>query len=169
MQALNNTQRDETDIYSSTVDLRRTISDLVRSLRSLSIVLLHNLVLGITVHELPDDLDSRGRTAGLSSEHLAGLVHDEDATSGARECLLHANGRDERLLGVAQECVGQLLLGLEGGVCLWTVVGEAVDAVAGGGEGLVGVTEEASLLGACRALLAGKKKKVHRIQRTSRS
>jgi hypothetical protein len=42
------------------------------------------------------------------------------------------------------------LLRLEGSVCFGAVVGEAVDAVAGCGEGLVGVAEEADLGSAYR-------------------
>jgi hypothetical protein len=45
------------------------------------------------------------------------------------------------------------LLRLEGGVRFGAVVGEAVDAVAGRGKGLVGIAEEAGLLGAYCGIL----------------
>ena len=53
--------------------------------------------------------------------------------------------------GVAQQAVREVLLGLERGVRLWTVVGETEDAKTSRGEGCVGVAEEADLLGACEA------------------
>jgi ABC-type taurine transport system ATPase subunit len=53
------------------------------------------------------------------------------------------------LRGIAQQCVREILLGLERRVGLGAVVGESVDAVAGGSKGRVGVAEEADLVGAC--------------------
>lgn len=49
------------------------------------------------------------------------------------------------MCGITQQRVGELLLRLEGGVGLGAVVGETVDAVAGCGQGRVGIAEEASL------------------------
>jgi hypothetical protein len=59
--------------------------------------------------------------------------------------LLHADCGDEGLGWVAEERVGEVLLRFEVRVGFGAVVAEAVDAETGGGEGLVGVAEEADL------------------------
>ncbi len=91
---------------------------------------------------------SRRRATGLGDEDLAVLVDDKDAALGALGRLLEANGVNEGGGRVAQQRVGQLLLLLEGGVCLGRVGAQAVDGEAAGGEGLVRVAEEADLGGA---------------------
>jgi hypothetical protein len=53
------------------------------------------------------------------------------------------------LCGIAQQCVREFLLRLEGGVRLGAVVGKAIDAIAGRGKRVVGVAEKADLGGAC--------------------
>ena len=96
------------------------------------------------------DAVDRGRgAAGLGDEDLAGLVDDEDAALGALGLLAQANGGDEGRLRVAQQRVLQALLLLEGGVGLGRVGAQAVDGEPVGRKGLVGVAEEADLVGAC--------------------
>ena len=111
-----------------------------------TLILITYLQIG---HNLLDGGDSAVGRAGLGDEDLAGLVDDKNTARGtAAGRLAQANGVDEGLGRVAQQGVGQPLVGLEGGVGLGGVVGEAVDGEAGGGEGRVLVAEEASLLGA---------------------
>jgi hypothetical protein len=93
-----------------------------------------------------------GRTARLRQQHLAGLVDDKHTTGGALWCLLQSNSLDECLCGVAEECVRQFLLGLEGCVCLGAIIGEAKDVEARSSEGRERVAEETDLGGACGAL-----------------
>jgi len=157
---------------SSIIDLRGRVSDFVGSLGRLSILLLHHFTrcrhaFSVAAYKLPDDLNSCSRTTGLSSKHLARLVHDEHAARCSLGRLLQADGRDECLRRIAQQCVREVLLRLEGGVCFGAVVGEAVDAVAGCGQGLVRVAEEADLCGACIAMSA-EENRVIGSQRTTR-
>jgi hypothetical protein len=114
-------------IYSLSINLCRSISNLIRCLCGLGILLLVYLAssqsaLCISVDQLLHNLDSSGRTAWLSSEDLTRLVDYEDTTHGSLWPLLQPNGRDECLRRIAQQCVGELLLRLEGGVRLGAVV-----------------------------------------------
>ena len=93
-----------------------------------------------------------GRATRLRQQHLAGLVDNKHTTSGALWCLLQTNSPDECLCRVAEECVGQFLLGLEGRVRLGAVVGETEDVKARCSEGRKRVAEETDLGGACGAL-----------------
>lgn len=107
-------------------------------------------LVALGLDELLDDGDGRVGPARLGGQDLGALVDDEDAADGAL-CVAglgEAEGADERGGGVAEEGVGQVLLGLEGGVGAGGVGREAVDGEAGGGEGGVGVAEEAGLFGA---------------------
>lgn len=95
-----------------------------------------------------DALRRRRRAAGLGDQHAALLVHDEDAALRALGLFLEADGRDERRRRVAQQRVRQLLLLAEGRVGFGRVAAETVDGEPVGCEGLVGVAEEADLVGA---------------------
>lgn len=104
------------------IKLLGRISDLIRSLRNL------NLLLGslsrsaaLVAQNLLSDFECSIRTARLSSKDFARLVDDEDAARGTLSTF-QANGRDECSRRVAEERVGQVLLGLEGRVGLWAVV-----------------------------------------------
>jgi hypothetical protein len=132
------------------VNLRSAVSNLISNFRGLGVLhLVHSRhALGVTSHELPDDLDSRVRTTWLGCDNFARLVDDKDTARRALGRLLQPNGGDERLRRIAQQCVRKLLLRLEGSVCLGAVVREPVDAVAGRSKGLVGVAEEAGLFSA---------------------
>lgn len=102
------------------------------------------------VDQLLDDFDGSSGTTGLSCQDLAVLVDDKDAPGGALGRLLEANGGDEGLGGVAEQCVGQLLLGLEGRVGLGAVGRKTIDGEAGSSEGRVRVAEETHLCCAWR-------------------
>lgn len=78
-------------------------------------------------NDLLDSIHRRSRTTGLSQENLTLLGDRKDAALGALWGLLQSDGADERGCGIAEERVGQVLLGTEGGVCLWRVGREAVD------------------------------------------
>lgn len=95
-----------------------------------------------------DAIDSALRTAGLGDKHLAILADDKDTALDALGALLETNGTDEGKVGVAEQGVLQLLLGVEGGVGLGGVGAEAIDGEAVGSEGLVLVAKGADLLGA---------------------
>jgi hypothetical protein len=134
----------------SSVNLGCSIGDLIRRLRCLDILSLSCT----STYKLPDDLNSCVRTSWLSRENLAGLVNNKHATRSTLRRLLQPDSRDERLCRIAQQRVWQLLLRLESSVRLWAVVREAVNTVAGGGEGCVFVAEGAGLFGACCSILA---------------
>lgn len=91
------------------------------------------MVLFALLDQLLHPVNRGGGTARLGDEHLALLVDDEDAALGALGRLLQANGLDERGGRVAQQRVGQVLLGLEGGVGLGRVGAQAVDGETIGG------------------------------------
>lgn len=59
-------------------------------------------------------------------EHLPGLIHYEDSAFGLSG-RGHANGGNESVFGVAEQGIGEGLLGLEGGVRFGAVGAEAVD------------------------------------------
>jgi hypothetical protein len=112
---------------SSSVDLRRSVGNLIGRLRSLGVLLLVGLAgsqpaLCVAANQLLHNLDCCVRTAWLGSEDFARLVDDEDTARGSFWRLLQPNGGDECLRGVAQQCVRELLLRLEGGVRLGAVV-----------------------------------------------
>lgn len=90
------------------------------------------------------------RTASFAQQDLALLVHGEHAASGSLGRLLESNGTNEGGTGVAEEGVGQILLGLEGGIGLGGISGETVDGQSGRSQMCVVVAEQADLLGACR-------------------
>jgi hypothetical protein len=140
---------------SLTVHLRRCVSDFIGGVCHLLILHFTNSrnTVGVATNKLPDDLNSRGRAARLRGDDFAGFIDNEDAARCALGRLLQPDGRDECLCRVAQQCVREFLLRLEGSVCLGAVVGEAVDAVAGRSQGLVGVTEEAGLFSACDGIV----------------
>lgn len=108
----------------------------------------HHLLLKLLNKSL-DSINGALGAASLGYKDLALLADNKDTALCATRALLQANGGNERLLGVAEQRVLELLLVLEGGVGLGRVSAEAVDEEAIGGKGLVGIVEEANLLGAC--------------------
>lgn len=108
----------------------------------------HHLLLKLLNKSL-DSVNSALGATSLGDEDLALLADNKDAALSAAGALLQANGGNERLLGVTEKRVLELLLVLEGGVGLGRIRAEAVDEEAVGSERLVGIAEEADLLGAC--------------------
>ena len=129
----------------------RRIRHLPRRIRPLPILL--NLLLPRRLrsppHHLLNRIDRSLRAAPLRHNHLPALIDGKNAALRLLgRAVLHADGGDEGVGWVAEEGVGEGLLGFEGGVCFRAVAGEAVDGVAGGGEGWVAVAEETGLGGA---------------------
>jgi hypothetical protein len=139
----------------SGIDLRGSICDFASRLRDLCVL----NILGCSVcdgpvsssapiHDLLNHSNSPIRASRLGRKNLASLVYNEHTALGALRAL-QADSRDERLGRIADQRVGQVLLGLERCVGLGAIGGQSVDREAAGGQGLVGVAEEACLLGTC--------------------
>lgn len=105
----------------------RNLSSGLSSLLVLAVLrpLLHLLryrrpIFAHAVHDPLHRVDGRLRASLLGRQNLALLVNHEDAALGL---LLHghADGGDEEVLWVAEEGVGEVLLGFEGGVRLGAV------------------------------------------------
>jgi hypothetical protein len=135
-----------------TVDLRRSISNLVCCLRGLSVLNISRHATCVFAYKLLDNLKGRSGSSWLSSEDLARLIDYKYTTRCSFWRLLHTDGGYECLCGIAQQCIRKVLLRLEGGVRFGAVVGEAKDAVAGRGKRRVGVAEKADLSGACNCI-----------------
>ena len=87
--------------------------------------------------KLLDDRNGAIRTASLGGEDLASLVNNKDTTGGTLGCLLEANGFDEGGARVAEQRVGQLLVGLEGSIGLGRVGGKTVNGETTRRQGLI--------------------------------
>lgn len=134
---------------SGICDVTRCVSGLLRVSRVVGTGLYvrrGGIVLG---EDLLGHINGSLRASFLSSQNLSALIDDEDATGCSALSRLEANCCDEGAGRVAEQRVLELLLGLESGVGLGAVGGEAVDVKAAGREGRVRVAEEADLLGAC--------------------
>lgn len=101
------------------------------------------------------DIDGGGWSTRLGGKNLAILLHYKDSSLCALWSLLEADGSNQGSRGVTEKWVGQLLLSLEGCVCLWTVGAQAVDCKTSLRERLIAVTEETNLGSAWTVLAHG--------------
>lgn len=130
-------------IYSTIRSIFRWFSFLLLGSLLLASILLF---LGIGKIQLLDGFDSGIGPTLLKKETFTILVHGKNSSDGALWNFLQAQRSNQSGAGVAEEGILQVLLGLEGGVGLGRIGGQAIHGETVRGQLIVIVAEEAGLL-----------------------